>query len=86
MARNSFARTVVKTICEVKFVDENNDVQSTTVEIFGNYTIDGAQNAARKTLKNNRLIVESVKHTSYYGKMTLEQFDQICEKSNFKEW
>ncbi len=86
MARTTFARTVVETICEVKYVDENNDVKSDTITIYGNYDIDGAQNAARKKLNNNRLIVESVKHKSFYGSMSLEKFAENCEKSNHKEW
>lgn len=86
MAKTSFARTVVKTICEVKYVDENNDVQNATIELYGDYNIDGAQNAARKKLENNRLVVAKVTHKSYYGKMSMQDFEKYCEKANFKEW
>lgn len=86
MARNSISRTVVKTYCEVKFVDDNNDIQETEIMLWGDYSIDGAQNAARKVLENNRLIVESVRHESFYGKMSMEQFAELCEKSKEKEW
>lgn len=86
MARTSIGRTVIQTICEVQFVDENNDVREDTITIFGDYDINSAQNAARKKLENNRVIVESVRHKSFYGTMTLEKFAEDCEKTNFKEW
>lgn len=86
MARTSIARTVIKTICEVQYVDDNNDTKEAVVEVYGDYDINSAQNAVRKKLNNNRLIVERVRHESFYGKMTLEKFAQECEKSNRKEW
>ena len=86
MARTSIGRTVIETICEVQFVDENNDVREDTITVYGDYDINSAQNAVRKKLNNNRLIVERVTHRSFYGKMTLEKFAQECEKSNRKEW
>jgi hypothetical protein len=86
MARTSISRTVVKTICEVKIVDKNNDIHEDTIVVFGDYDIDGAQRAVRKKLKNERVLVESIKHESFYGTMTLEDFANNCTKKNRKEW
>lgn len=87
MARNSFGRTVVKTICEVKYVDEKNGVQKGTVIVYGNYDIDSAQNAVRKALNNNRAIVYAVKHESFYGTISMEKFAENCDTiTNRKEW
>lgn len=87
MARNSFGRTVIMTICEVRYVDENNEVQKGTVTVYGNYNLNSAQNAARKALNNNRVIVESVKHKSFYGTISMESFAKNCESiTNEKEW
>ena len=86
MARNSIARTIVQTFCEVEYVDENNNIIPTTVKLWGNYSLDTAQNAVRKALENNRVIVKTVRHTSFYGKMTMEEFAKLCEKSNERNW
>lgn len=86
MARTSISRTVVKTICEVKIVDKNNDIHEDTIVVFGDYDIDGAQRAVRKKLKNERVLVESIRHESFYGTMTLENFANNCTKKNRKEW
>ena len=86
MARTSISRTVVKTICEVKIVDKNNDIHEDTIVVFGDYDIDGAQRAVRKKLKNERVLVESIRHESFYGTMTLEDFANNCTKKNRKEW
>lgn len=86
MARTSISRTVVKTICEVKIVDKNNDIHEDTIVVFGDYDIDGAQRAVRKKLKNERVLVESISHESFYGTMTLEDFANNCTKKNRKAW
>lgn len=86
MARTSISRTVVKTICEVKIVDKNNDIHEDTIVVFGDYDIDGAQRAVRKKLKNERVLVESIRHESFYGTMTLEDFANNCTQKNRKEW
>lgn len=86
MARTSISRTVIKTICEVKIVDENNDILQREIVVFGDYDIDGAQRAVRKKLKNERILVEAVKHESFYGTMPLEDFANNCTKKNRKEW
>ena len=87
MARNSFGRTVVKTICEVKYVDENNDVKKDTVTVYGNYDLDSAQNAVRRALDNNRAIVYAVRHESFYGIISMETFAKNCDTiTNRKEW
>ena len=86
MARTTFARTVITTICEVKYVDENNDVKTATIELLGEYDLDRAQNAAKKKMGNKRLLVEKVSYKSFYGTMSIEKFVENCEKSKFKEW
>ena len=86
MARTSISRTVVRTICEVKVVDENNNINAQTVVVFGDYDIDKAQRAVRKQLKNERVLVESIRHESFYGTMSLEDFANNCTKKNRKEW
>ena len=86
MARTTFSRTVVKTICEVTFIDQNNDEKNTTVELFGDYDLQHAQRPAIKALNARGGVVRKVKHKSYYGSMSLESFDKHCEKKNFKEW
>ena len=84
--RATFARTVVITYCEVQYIDQNNNVHKDTVKLFGNHTLETAQNAARKKLNAKGCIVESVRHKSFYGKMSIEQFAKYCEKSDEKEW
>lgn len=86
MARTTFSRTITETICEVKYIDEHNDIKTGEVVLYADYDINGAQNAARRKLKNNRLIVEKVRHRSYYGSITSEEFAKVCSKSNLKEW
>lgn len=86
MARLSIGRTIVTTICEVKYFDENNDLQNATVELLGDYNIETAQRAAIKKLKARGGIVKSIKHKSFYGVMSIEEFAQRCKKSRTKEW
>lgn len=86
MARTTFARTVVQTICEVKYIDENNAQQDTTVTLFGDYDMETAQKAALKKLNAKGGVVLSVKHKSFYGSMNIEEFAKNCDKKNFKEW
>lgn len=86
MARTTFARTVVQTICEVKYIDENNAQQDTTVTLLGDYDMETAQRPALKKLKAKGGVVLSVKHTSFYGSMSIEDFVKHCNKKNFKEW
>lgn len=86
MARTTFGRTVVKTICDVRYVDSENDVQTTTVTLWGNYDKDHAYNPCRRKLNTKGLIIDEVRHQSYYGKMHLSVYDKYCEKENYKEW
>ena len=86
MARTTFGRTVVKTICEVKYYDENNDKQTKTIELYGNYDYDTVLKPLYSVLETKRLIVENIRHKSFYGKMTFEDFAKVCEKSDEKEW
>lgn len=87
MARGTFGRTVVKTFCEVRYVDENNDVKDGEVLLWGDYDIFGAQNAARKRTGNKRLVVKAVRHESFYGVISLEDFEANCSViRDRKEW
>ena len=86
MARTSFSRTVVKTICDVRYVDTNNDIQKTTVILWGNYDIDHAYTPCQRKLGAKGIIIDSIKHESYYGTQTLQEFDKHCTKTDYKEW
>ena len=87
MARQTFARTVIKTICSVDYIDQNNDRhRDVEVVLFGDYDIATAQKAAIKSLNAKGGIVNSVRHESFYGKMNIKEFAKYCEKTNFKEW
>lgn len=86
MARTTFARTVVQTICEVNYIDQNNAQQNTEVVLYGDYNIDTAQKPAVKKLNAKGGVVLSVRHRSFYGSMNIEKFAQNCDKKNFKEW
>lgn len=86
MARTSFSRTVIRTICEVAYADENNDLHDTEVKLWGDYGVDDAERAVRKQTGLSRVLVKNVRHESFYGTMSLEQFAEHCEKKNFKEW
>ena len=86
MARTTFARTVVVTICEVTYIDQNNEQQKAELELYGDYDLVTAQRAAIKKLNAKGGIVTSVKHRSFFGKMSIEKFAELCDKSQFKEW
>lgn len=86
MARTTFARTVVKTHCKVHYIDQNNDEQNTTVTLFGDYDINTAQRPAIKQLNAKGGVVLEVSHSSYYGSMSIQEFDKNCSKRDFKEW
>lgn len=86
MARTTFARTVVQTICEVTYIDQNNEKKSTEVTLFGDYDMGTAQGPAIRKLNAKGGVVTTVKHKSFYGKMDIVKFAENCEKSNFKEW
>ena len=86
MARHTFARTVVQTICEVNYIDQNNDMKSGTIILYGDYDLESSQKPAIKQLNAKGGVVTSIKHKSFYGKMSIEKFAQYCDKSNFKEW
>lgn len=86
MARTTFSRTVVQTICEVKYIDVNNEQQDTTVLLYGDYNIETAQKAALKKLNAKGGVVLAIKHKSFYGSMNIEDFAKHCTKKNFKEW
>lgn len=86
MARETIARTIYETICEVEFVDKNNNTKTGTLTLYGNYDVYGALNPARRKMGTKRLIVKSVSHRSYYAKMSFEKFANLSEKENVKEW
>lgn len=84
--RATFARTVVITYCDTEWIDQNNGIHRDNIKLYGNHTLDSAQNAARKKLNAKGCIVHKVKHKSFYGKMSIEEFAKHCEKSDEKEW
>ena len=86
MARNSFSRTVVKTICDVRYIDQNNEQRQTTITLFGDYDLQHAQRPCIRALNAKGGIVEKIKHQSYYGTMTMQEFDKYCVKTNQKEY
>ena len=86
MARLTFGRTVTTTICDVDYIDQNNDKQHAIVELFGDYDMISATTPCKKALNAKGCIVTDVKHKSFYGKMSIEQFAELCEKSNEQEW
>ena len=86
MARTTFARTVVQSICEVTYIDQNNDKKKATVILYGDYDIGTAQRPAIKKLNAKGGVVEGIKHRSFYGSMNIEDFAKHCDKKNFKEW
>lgn len=86
MARLSFGRTVVQTICEVTYYDENNDKKHEDVLVYGDYDIDSAPTGVEKILGHRRFVIDSVRHKSFYGRITFEKFAEVCEKTNEKEW
>ncbi len=86
MARTTFSRTVVKTYCETIWFDQNNVKHEDTIMLFGDYDLASAQNAVKKKLNARGALVQKVSHKSYFGSVTLERFDKVCEKKDFKEW
>lgn len=86
MARTSFGRTVVKTICEVTFYDLCNTKQNTEVVVYGNYNLDTAVKPVAEVLGTKRFVINEIRHSSFYGKMTFEEFAKVCTKSQEKEW
>ena len=86
MARTTFGRTIVVTHCDVRYVDENNTIERTEIDLLGDYDMQTAQNAAKKKLNAKGAIVESISHSSYYGFMDIETFAEHCNKKNFKDW
>lgn len=87
MARTTFSRTVVITICKTTYFDLDNTMhKDVIVELFGDYDLNGAQNAVKKKLGVKGAIVSEVSHKSFYGSMSLEDFAQYCTKKDYKEW
>ena len=86
MARLSFGRTVIETICEVTYYDKENVEQHIVVNVYGNYNIENAVKPVAEVLGTNRFIIDKIKHASFYGRMTFEDFAKVCTKTNEKEW
>lgn len=87
MARTTFARTVVTTHCEVDYIDQNNNRKhEDDLKLLGNYDLETAQKPAIKKLNAKGGVVLKVWHSSYYGKMSIEDFDKYCQKTNETEW
>lgn len=86
MARTTFGRTVVQTICDVTYIDQDNERKKEEILLYGDYDIGTAQRAAIKKLNAKGGIVQHVRHKSFYGSMSIEKFAEYCDKKNFKEW
>jgi hypothetical protein len=86
MARLSFGRTVIQTVCEVMYYNENNEKRNATVTVYGNYNMDNVIKPISEQLGTKRFVVETIKHKSFYGKITLDDFAKHCQKTNEKEW
>ena len=87
MARTTFGRTIVTTHCEVNYIDQNNERKTEAdLKLLGDYDLETAQKPAIKKLNAKGGVVLNVWHTSYYGKMSIEDFDKYCTKTNYKEW
>jgi len=86
MARQTFARTVVKTYCDFDYFDRNNERHKTTVELFGDYDLASAQIPCIRKTDAIGGVVTAVRHKSYYGTMSIKDFDQYCQKSKEREY
>ena len=74
MAEKRIGRRVKKTTCKCSVVEADNSISKVEVELYGNLTLDRAQNAVRKKLKNTRVLVESVSYSDFYCSMSVEDF------------
>lgn len=77
-------RRVTVTKCDCMIVDESNDVSEEQVVLYGDYNdMTRAQNAVRKKLQNNRVLVKAIHQSYFYASMPIEKFldeaDQITE-------
>lgn len=86
MARTSFGRTVVITICDAEWYDENNVHNKGEVMLYGDYDELSAHRAVMKQLKAKGAIVKSIKHKSFYATMPIKTFAKYASKKDFKEW
>lgn len=68
-------RTVVKTWCKCCIVTDNNKVIEETIVLMGRYgDCTRAQNAVRKLLNNQRVLVQEIWFEKFYASMPLEKF------------
>ena len=88
MARISFGRTVVKTMCKITYIAQDNSQKEAEVVLYGDYDISTAQKPAIKALGAKGGVVTEVKHKSFYGVISLEDFERYCTVSpnSEKEW
>lgn len=79
MAEKRIGRRIKKTTCKCKVVNADKSISETTVVLFGHLSLDRAQNAARRELGNNRVLVESVEYSDFYCSMTVKDFIKYGE-------
>lgn len=61
--------------CNCVVVDEQNNVTHEQVKLYGDYTIEKRiQNAVKRKLGNERVLVESHQKDTYYASMPIEKF------------
>ena len=82
----SISRTIVMTYCDVTWIAQDNSKHTDTIKLYGNYTLTSAQGAVKKKLNAKGVLVDEVRHESFYGTMAMEKFAKYCEKANKKEW
>lgn len=68
------------------YYNENNEKRNATVTVYGNYNMDNVIKPISEQLGTKRFVVETIKHKSFYGKITLDDFAKHCQKTNEKEW
>lgn len=86
MARTSISRTVVKTICNVIYIDSENERKETEISFYGDYDMEHANPVVMRLLKAKGAIITDIRHESFYGTMSLEKFAKYCEHTNEKDW
>lgn len=79
-------RTVNVCTCKCIVVDAQNNMTHETVKLYGDYTIDKRiQNAVKRKLGNDRVLVESYTKEKYFASMSMEKFLKEAESVEKKE-
>lgn len=79
MAEKRIGRRITQTECTCKVIGDDGTLQDVHVSVQGKLSLDRAQNAARKKLGNNKLLVESIEYDSFYCSMSVEDFIKYGE-------